>query len=280
MIEYQAMRQSVRLAGLRGSIAAAKGQPHEAIRNCREMLVVARHAAEEGTQISVISQHAIYLTAVRHLAIWAFIFRREKLYGLALKQALESWPKLDLQKMHRSDLLITQMVLKLSTTEEGRQKLGLKPEDVSSLEPIAPMLFSRSKADVKVVKEMRLAWEAYAQPANKRADALDTIYDEMDSIRLAYPTGTMRSSESGPSHYEFCFDKVWESRRVSYLALQKVLAIDPIPSKPDLNGFLSPFTRMPLAYSFDGKKIAITCGCTDPDIHLRPLTIPPDPKAE
>ena len=278
MPEYAWMKAGGRLVALRGSLAASDGHPAEAIKNVQELFHVAKHAGEEGTEISFLIQDSIFVIGIRHLALWFFIHPSESSYRKALDDALNSWPKPDLRRLHRSDLLELREVLEDSTTEKGRKDLGLKEEDIPKMEPFVPLIVSRPKANIKLARAMRQIWEALGDSPGNRLWRIDAGWNDLLPAMAAYPTGSdiyMKLTDSGGrDHFRSLYDQVWACRRLSYLALARALSGTSTPKHIDTEGLLSPFDGKPVDYSFDGHQITINVSSPDKSIDIPTLKFP------
>ncbi|MDR3687972.1 MAG: hypothetical protein P4L46_01245 [Fimbriimonas sp.] len=280
MPEYARIKGGIRLVLLRGAMKASEGEDVAAVQDAREVIAVARHVGEEDTAIAALVQLSIYALATHQLAIWAYEHPSNPVYRKALIECATTWPKTDLHRIHRSDMIEIREVLRLSTTKEGRRELGLHEEDVPFTERFIPIVVSRPKADIVIAREMRRIWEAYGEAPSERIRKADESWQRMLPALAAYPVGAdiylKLSDQDETGHSSAMFDLLQESRRLSYLAFARALGGQRIPKAVKLDDLKSPFTSHPLEYAFDGRQVTITVDCHDPKIDVRPLKVPSD----
>ncbi len=280
MPEESKMRMASRILSLRGTLAAVQGRPRDAIANVKEILQISRHIGEEQSGFSFSVQDAVFVIGVKDLAYWSFVFRSQPAYQAFLVDTLKKWPKPDLSVIRRDDYLVLRQVLDMSMTPEGRADLGLKEEFVSRSEKFVPILVSRSRADVVILKSMRKVWESYREPPALRLKHIDEAWGELTPALLAYPTGgdvyLKLTGALNEDHTLPCFDQVVESGRLRYVAIARALSSPRIPKSIKTDDLLSPFDGKPLHYWFDGRQMTIEVSCPDKTIVLDPMIFPSD----
>jgi len=279
MPELQTMKTAARLLAFRGSVAVSEGRLPDALRDIHKMETLSVQVREEGTVIPVLVSNGIRANALHHLALWAFMHPEAPVLAKAMEPLLRDWPKSDLQQMNRDELIQLLWLVDASETKEGLAKIGVKPEDTSRLDIIAPLVLSRSKARIDMVKAERRIWAALGGTATKRAKALESAKLSRNMSMMAWPTaariymqlaGDVLASGDDPS------DQIVEAQRLQYTALRRALGRGRIPKRIDTHDLLSPFDGKPLAYQFDGRQITVTVSISDPDILVRPLKLPSD----
>ncbi len=273
--ELATMKNVARLVALRASVAASEHRATDAIQDVRIVFRIARHAEQEGTAISNAVSEAIFTTGIRHLAVWAYVYRDESLYHRTMKDAVHAWPSIKMQEIHRGDLCELMSLLDLSVTAHGRNLLGLRGEQVPTSELFAQLTSNRNKAMVQIVAAERRMFAAYGDRPAQRASALQAAKDELSDALSAYPTGKMeyltvdRDAANSP-----IVDEVWECRRLCFAAIYRALAGPSIASTIKTSDLTGPFDGKPIGYVFDGRQMTITVSCPDTSINLPPLKFP------
>jgi hypothetical protein len=245
----------------------------------REVFRIARHSEQEGTAESSAVSEDIFTVGIRHLAIWAYVFRDRAIYREALAGAIHAWPSIKMQEMHRGDLVEVLRVADLSTSPEGRTALGLKVDQGQSSEWLIPLLSNRLRAKVKMVEAERKIWAAFGMQAGKRMPALKSASDELSDALSAFPSGKIayfwigQNAVNSPN-----VDEDWESRRLCFGAILRALSVNPIAQAIKTIDLRSPFDQKPISYRFDGRQMKITVSCPDLSIDLPPMLFPNRPE--
>jgi hypothetical protein len=269
------MKVAAKFVGIRGSLAAVEHQEPDALKSIHELFRIARHAEQEGTAISNAVSEAIFTTGIRHLAVWAFLYRDQPAYRRAMKEAISAWPSVKMQEMHRGDLVEILQVVDMSTSAEGRQALGLKSDQVPASELFMPLITFRAKAKVRIAAAERRIWEAYGAPPGKRLPDLKVATDELSDALSAYPSGKLAYfSISQDAVNSPIVDQVWESRRLCFAAIYRALAGKTIATTIETKDLKSPFDGKPVQYRFDGRQMTITVSSPNDKINLPPLSFP------
>jgi len=268
--EAAKMKYAARLLALRASLAVAKRNPDLAIRDIRKVFRLGDHEGDEGTLLPSLVRLSIYATGIQQLATWSAVHRDEPKYLHAFSSALRIWPKLNLQNLHRDELCLMQDIVEMSITPKGRAELGLKEEDISPIEGMATFLLSRPKAKVKIAKAERELWESYGLPPLKRKKKMEQAKLDLFVALAAYPTASTYYSQMVQDDGKVDLsDLNFESRRLTYVALEHVLAMRTIPKSAQATGVLSPFDGKSATCTFDGRQFTIALSAPDKDTILR-----------
>lgn len=255
--EYAPMKFGAKLLGLRGSLEAAQGRPEKAIQDLHKIFAVAKHSGEDGVAISTLVDIAIYAIGLNHIALWAFTHPEEASYREELGAAVRSWPKLNMQKMHREDFYMLFDLVEKSTTPKGRADLGIKPGDQPKAEDSSGL--SPSKGKVMIAKGEREDWEAYGEPPKQRLGKLEDAKKSINTGIAAFPFANKiyKQFYTDTSAVD-TFDETFEARRLCYVALQRGMSRRTIARSIKTSDLLSPYDGKPIEYQFDGRQIVIT----------------------
>lgn len=258
--EFAALKNVARLVGLRGSIAAFEGDPERALADAKRILAIARHAGEEPHIIARLVQEGIWVMAQEHLAGWAFNHLDVREYKAALKEAVATIPRPNVQQENLDEAYSIIWLMENADTKEGQEKLGLKPDDIpSAAEKIFPLLLSKSKSRIKVVRALRARWAAYALPPDQRGPAIGSATDELLEGLLAFPTAAKLYDmfNGDASDWKVERERTWEARRQRWVGLSRALEGPSIPRSINVSDLLSPYDGKPLIYRFDGEQVTL-----------------------
>ena len=259
--EYADMKAGAKLLALCGSVEVASNNPGGALRDIQKVFVIAKHSNEEETTIATLVSESIYLIGVRRIALWSYTHPSIPAYQTALEQAIKNWPKVNLSRMHRDELLMVRSVLELSTSAKGLADLGIKSENIAPAERFAPLFFSRRKADVEIARSTRKIIEACSLPVQNRLPIIQYEWENLQRSLLAYPTGgdiyQKLASGSLTNSDNVYHDQIWEARRLSYVALARVLKRHPIAEQETFSDIINPLDHKPLVMKKAGKQIVI-----------------------
>lgn len=288
MPEFATMKSAAKLIALRGSIAAQRGDSKSALKDAARIFQLARQAREEHTAIAHLVSEAIEAIGMRELATWSFVFGHpstlvaqgaslhqtaewflaQKEYAAALTKAVEAMPPPDLRQEHSDDLFGMLSLIDLSSTPEGRKKLGLREEDIGAGQKVIPMLLSQSKARIQIVRGERAYWAALAAPEKDQASLMEDANLEIQKGLFAFPVAwqVYNALSGGDPLAER--RQTWETRRRQYTALARALTTVTIPKAIKTADLLSPYDGKPLTYKFDGKQIVISVSGYNRDLRL------------
>ncbi len=258
--EYARMKDAARLLGLRGTLAAAHGDSLAALQDARRILMIAKHAGEEPHAIARLVRESIYLIGLRHLAGWAYSHRGAPAYRSALEQAVEEFPKPNLNDEDRAALYEVLSVIELCSTQEGQAELGLKPDDISKAENLFGILLSRSKSRINIVKAARAAWAALDRPSKERAVLLTAARQDLYQALLAFPTAARvyeMLTSGGDVDWRATREEMWTAQQQQYIALSRALGGPKTPKAIRTDDLLSPFDGKPLTYRLEDGQIVI-----------------------
>lgn len=278
MPEFATMKGAAKLIALRASIAAQSGDSKSALKDAARIFQLARQARDEHTAIAHLVSEAIEAIGLRELATWSFLyghpstlvadgvslhrtaewFLAQKEYAAALAKAAEAMPPPNLRQEHSDDLFGMLSLIDLSSTPEGRKKLGLREEDIGAGQKLIPVLLSQPKARIQIVRGERAYWAALAAPEKDQASLMEDANLQIQKGLFAFPVAWQiynLLSDGDPLAER---RQTWETRRQQYLALARALTPDAIPKTIKTADLLSPFDGKPLTYKFDGKQIVIS----------------------
>lgn len=280
MPEFADMKKGALEVGLRGSVAAAEGRVKDALADANEMLAISKHAGEEDTEISALVEQAIYVIAMRELAMWSFQHRDRPEYCRALRSALKSFPKPNVLVEKRGVLLEVLSAIDLTATHQGRAKLGLGDHEDSAASALLAFFISKARARVDIVKAERDYWNALKLPRNERTPKLADAEARLYRGLLAFPTAgrtyemlTSGQNDSGEDDISEREDQ-WRAEEVEYTALGRALSSRAIPSSIKTSDLINPWTGGELHYDFDGRRIQISL-VRPGDVEPLGLWIPP-----
>jgi hypothetical protein len=274
--EFAPMKQTAKLLGLRGSVAAARGDSKRALADIDRMFKIADHVTEEGTGIANLVGIAIDHLAQTQLAYWASAYPDKPEYRKALVSDLRRWKLPNVKQMHREDLFMLIDCLDLSTTKEGRADLGLRPGDEAPFETVASVMFNRTNAKSNIIRNYRRIWAQLGKTKPDEQELKDAEFEMLKSM-AAFPTGSdiYIKLSSGDGSLEFLHDDQSENLKfgqLKYIAVARAMASGR-PAKTIETSDLICADGKPIGYKFDGHTMTITSS-RDGD---RPqvFTIPP-----
>lgn len=260
--EFADMKSGARLLGLRGSLAAFKGDPAKAVADVKRMLAIARHAGEEPHAIARLVREGIWIAAMRHLGAWALTHPEVPAYKTALAEAIASFPKPNIREEHLDEAFSVIWLVENAETKAGQEKLGLRPDDLPrGAEAIFPILLSQSKSRVKILRALRDCWAAYGLPPQERKAPLQAARRSLYEGLLAFPTAAkvyaMLADPDPDNGRDSTREADWEARRLLWTGLSRALAGKTVARSIDTHDLLSPFDGKPIAYAYDGHQITI-----------------------
>ena len=274
--EYADMKSAAKLLALRGSVAAAEGEVTHAIEDAHEIFVISRHAGEEGTVLSALMAETIHATGMRALGAWCIIHSSTFPYREALARAVKERPPPDLRRESRDELWTVLTVVDWSLTHTGRDKLGLKQDDLPS--PLNPfeIFLSQPRARITIVKAERDASAALKLPHAKMTNARSEAQMRRDEALMAFPVAASVYTGLGmDTDWVERREPDWHARQLECTALVRALPGGGVARSIKTSDLRSPYDGKPLTYVFDGKQIRITIDGSDPASPMH-LTIPPD----
>lgn len=255
--EFASMKSTSVLLSLRGAVAAAKGDHDAALKEAEKIFRTAQHAGEEGHVISRLVSESVYIVGLRHLARTASLHRDHPAYRQALSQAIADYPKPDVQREHAGDMYSLLLAIDMMQTPEGRKEFGLKEEDVSSLDKVAPFVVDQMGSRVKIIEAERKLWAAYRAESPDKA-VIDEARTARDTALLAFPTAAdIMSKLSSGGEPDITTGQRRTIRRLEYTALLRATEGNTVPKTIETSDLLSPFDGKSIAYRFDGQAITI-----------------------
>lgn len=275
--ELHIIRKGAELVGLRGAVAAASNDSKAAIEDTQRIFVMSRHVGEEPQHISRFLQDFIYRTGLSKLAGWTFVHRDQPLYKKELEKALGELPRPNLREENSEDLYSTLTLIELCSTPEGREKLGLREEDIGKIESLMPLIASRAKAKVGIVKAERAYWAALALPRKGRNELLMKAKSDLFAALSAYPTAlnvysNLSSSEPGDSEDgATAHEEIWEETKLRYTALLRAFAGKEIAKSIKTSDLLNPSDGKPIKYFFTHGRITIGFTSGRSNLYIPPL---------
>lgn len=280
--EFADMKGAARIVMLRACIAAEERRVDDAIRDTRLVRKIAHHARQEPTAIAQLVSESIDLYAMRRLADWSFHFRDPR-YAKELGAVIAARPEPDPKKESRDNLFGILTLVELSQSAEGREKLGLREEDMpKEIERVFSLILDKGKAKADLVRWQRAWWKAIDAPKPERLAKMDEATHETYKALLAFPVAArlLEALSSGPVPVAYRREQ-WRANQIRYQAALRALSSPAIPKSIRTDDLLSPFDGKPVSYRFDGKQIVIEVSIPeDLEINAAPLKIPPDPPAD
>lgn len=256
--ELADMKRAAQLLGLRGSVAAYRGDAAGAVANARRMLVIAKHAGEEPHAISRLVREVIWIIALRHLGAWASTYPLNRSYKLALSKAIAEFPKPDLRAEHLDEAYSILWLLDHAETKQVQEKLGLTADDLpGGAQVVLPILVSKSKARIKIVEALRACWAAYVLPPSTRSGELEDARRRLAEGMLAFPTAALVYSRLATGMDDGDRSQNWHVRKLTWIAVRRALASKTVARSIDTHDLLSPYDGKPLTYTYDGHRILV-----------------------
>lgn len=275
--EFSAMKSVSRLLDVRAQIAMLEGRPQDAFRDLDTITRIGDHAGQEPTVIAGLVAEGIHWIRVSSLAARAYKSRDSATLA-ELKRAIEEVPTPNLKRECRGDLYSLLSLVELSQTEAGREKLGLKPDDVAPGEAIFPILLNPSRARIDIVKAHREYWAALDKSYPERLKSTEAARSKLYRALMAFPTaarvyGAFTNDEDPfPKRLEN-----FRARKLQYVALHRILSQTTSATSISLGDLKSPFDGKPLKYRIEGRQIIIEVSGHQSEVsgpsHLR---MPPD----
>ena len=282
MPEFADLKSGAKLLGLRGSVAAHEGRESDALANAHKIFAVSKHAGEEGTMISALVSLAIYVIGMNRIADWALLHPASPAYRQALATALKSIPQPDIRRENREQLMNVLSLIELTLTNAGRDKLGLRDEDL----PTGPNLFafflSQPKAKISIVKAERDVWAALELPPNERSKAIADAVGRRNMSLLSFPVAAKLydqlsgGQDNGDEDLLTARESMVKRYQIAYTAVQRAISKGTVARSIPTSDLKSPTDGKPLTYSFDGIQMVISVDGPDPSKPWR-LKIPADP---
>ncbi|MEQ1824059.1 MAG: hypothetical protein ABL949_16235 [Fimbriimonadaceae bacterium] len=252
---------------LRAASAAARHDPKAAIGDIRRMLIIADHASNAGFFKDCYSGRMRFAKALELLAFFAFEITPHRPYLDELRRVVKNFPAFDLKRELRDSLFYSLSALELYYSPSGREKLGLKPDDVRTEDHIFQALVSLKATKISLLKRGRAVWHATEKSRHERVTYSDT--------EITFGPWSYQRFVSGASSISMLrMPEGAENARLQYVALIRALE----KGKPKTMSFpdlVSPIDNKPLTYENDGMSISIA-SMNEPDGHYKvKLTMPP-----
>ncbi len=257
MPELADMKAGARLLELRGSAAVAEGRVEDALRDAERILRIAAHAGGEPHLISHLVADAIHVIAMQSLARWSFA-SRSPVYTQALERAVESFPRPDVAKEWSGELFSVLSLIELCETKEGRDRLGLREEDIQPVDMILGLVTSKAKARIEIVRAHRAFWSALLSDAPDRKDRMDRADAALYRALLAFPVAARVHEALGTDGAVRERLESWEARRQLYVAARRALSQRIIPKSIRTDDLKSPFDGKPIRYEYSGVRLSIS----------------------
>ena len=276
--ELSEMKAAARLLGLRGSIAAAKGDPAAALRDATLIFRISAHAGEDPTQVGGLCREAIFLTGAQRIAGWAVAHRDTPAYRVALQRAVLRYPMPDSRKEHRKDLFMMLWLIDHGSTPAGGKMMGLREKDIPPAIFAQSLLANGPQSRLDIVKAERDYWDAFSLPREEGAKRQERDMAITEAAIGAFPYAATLFQEfyvGEPSPTER--ENLSIAHRQTILAAARAISEPKLPSRIATRDLRSPFDGKPLQYNYDGKQITIKVSGIVKDLGKQiELKIPPD----
>ncbi len=256
--ELATTKYAASLALVRGSIAAYEGNTDLAISEARKGIAVSRHLGEEPYCISILVALAVENIVLRHLVAWQMEHPEEKAYWREIKKIIDESKPLNLEAMHRFDLVEVLSVVNLSQTDEGLRELGLRDDEIASMRKFMPLLRSRTAAKTMIVASMRQYYKELGNPSKDLKDRSAKAWMGVSFGLMSFPAAfNIYSNLGNTSENDGSWLYMIRERNVAYRVLLRATEIGRIAKKIDTHDLKSPFTGQPASYTYDGTQIVI-----------------------
>jgi hypothetical protein len=244
----------------RFSIRRAHGKrgSDDALRDARLLVATALHVRQEPTVIAQLVAESIELYAMQGLADWSFRHRKPA-YAAELETMLNGRPRPNPMRENAEILYGTIRMVEQTQTPEGREKLGLQPEDEpGGIYKLFAFVLDKGAAKVRLVKSLRDWFAALDAPREQRLDRLNAATHEKYKALLAFPTAAMvlEKLSAGEEHVAYRVEH-WEATQLKYRAALRALRLPEVPRTIRTDDLLSPFDGKPVRYRFDGRQIVV-----------------------
>lgn len=256
--ELATIKYAARLALVRGSIAACEGHTAKAIAEARKGIVVSRHLGEEPYCISILVALAVENIVLRHLVAWQMEHPEEKAYWREIKKIIDESKPLNLEAMHRFDLVEVLTIVELSQTDEGLRELGLRDDEIDGMRKFMPLLRSRTAAKTTIVASMRQYYKELGNPSKDLKDRSSKAWMGVSLGLMSFPAAfSIYSNLGNTSENDGNWLFIIQERNVAYRAFLRATEKGRIAKMVDTHDLKSPYTRKPASYTFDGKQMVI-----------------------
>lgn len=254
-------KDAARLLVLRGAVAASEGRHEDAILDIRRAFKVADHVSQDPTKIGKLAGHAIRVLSLRHLSHWAFRYRPHQGYLAELERGIDEIETPDLKSDYRYDLVEALSIVELCSTEEGRFKLGIKPDDIKTKDQVESFFQSETKGKLRIVRAVRATFAALDLPREQvdeaHAAARKELHLGMKSFPMAASLFSMLTEDGAGGEFRVTdYLKGPENYRVVYRTVVRALKAG-VPKYMDTSDLVSPFSGKAVSYFFNGREISI-----------------------